>query len=119
MDLVEVDIVGTEAAQRSVYCGEEVLAGQPPIVWPWAGRVVDLGRQDVVVAVGKHLLEQTSGDLFARSVAVHVGGIEESHAGVDRGSDKRLGLLLLESPGLQEWVAVAHHAETDPGDVEP
>jgi len=43
--------------------------------------------------VAEELGEQASGDLFARTVAVHIGGIEEGYAKLDRCSDKRLSLI--------------------------
>ena len=85
--------LAAEAAQRSVDGGQDVPAGEPPVVRSGAGRVIHLGRQDVVIAVAEELGEQASGDLFARTVAVHIGGIEEGYAKLDRCSDKRLSLI--------------------------
>jgi hypothetical protein len=53
-----------------------VLARQPAVVRAGASRVVDLGGEDVVLAALEEAAEQAPGDLLARPVVVHVGGVE-------------------------------------------
>src|SRR5215218_1778832 len=64
VDLVEVDVVGPQPVQRGVDGGQDVLARQPAVVGTRAHRVVDLGRQHVVVTAPEQLGEQPAGDLL-------------------------------------------------------
>ena len=54
VDLVEVDVVGAQPAQRGVDRGQDVLAGQAAVVRAVRHGVEDLGREHVVVAGGKN-----------------------------------------------------------------
>ena len=50
VQLVEVNVVGTEPAQTGLYLGHDVVAGAAGIVRPVAHRGADLGRQHHCVA---------------------------------------------------------------------
>ena len=80
---------------------------------------VDLGGQHVVLAAVEEPAEQASGDLLARAGRVGVGRVEERDAAVDRRLDDRLGCGLVEVPGPFGLAAVTHHAQADPGDLQP
>jgi diguanylate cyclase len=68
VDLIEVDVVGAQPAQRRVDAGEDVLAGQSLVVGTRPRREVDLGGEHVVLAVREELGEQPAGDLLAHAV---------------------------------------------------
>ena len=58
----------------------------------------------------EELVEQPPGDLLARAVRVHVGGVEVRHAGLDRTPHERFRGVLAENPvSLGLAVSVAHH----------
>jgi len=95
MDLVKVDVLGTESLQRGVDRCEQVLARQPPIVGTRAGRVEDLGRQHVVLAARKQPGQQAPRDDLARAVGIHVGRVKERHTDFDCAAHDRLRLILL------------------------
>jgi hypothetical protein len=118
VDLVEVDVVGPQPAQRVVDAGQDVFAGEPAVVGARAHREEDLGGQHVVVAAAERLGEQPSGDLLGQAVRVGVGGVEEGHAGLHRPPHDRLGLALAQMPPAFGLGAVAHHPKGDPGDLQ-
>ena len=64
VDLVEVDVVGAEAAERRVDGLEDVLARQASSVDVIADRVEDLGRHHHFVAA-RQLTQRASQDLLA------------------------------------------------------
>jgi hypothetical protein len=90
------------------------LRGQSAVVGTRPGRVVELGREHVVAALAEELAEQPSGDLFAGAPGVHVGGVEECHAGLYGVPDDGFGRVLGQVPRLGGGVSVAHHAQADP-----
>jgi hypothetical protein len=119
VDLVQVDIVGAEAAQAVVDLGQDRLAGQARAVGARAHRVPDLGGDDDVVAVGE-VLQRPAEDLLAGTLGVHVGGVEEVDARLDRVPDERAALLLAQRPDrvAAARLAVGHGADGDGRDVE-
>ena len=92
VQLVEVDPVGPQAAQRRLD-GEPDVAARPahaPVRTVRAGHVhAELGGEHDLVALAlERLAHQRLGEPALR--AVDVGGVEEGHAGVDRGADHRV-----------------------------
>ncbi len=91
VDLVEVDVVGAEPAQRRVAGAQDVQARVALIVGTEAGPPVDLGAEDhLVAAAGQGLPD----DALRIARVVDVGGIDEVDARVQRGVDDpdRVGL---------------------------
>ena len=85
-----------------------------------AHRTVTLVASDDLVTVGESC-ERPADDLLARAVGVHVGGVEEVDAGLDRLTDR--GLLLFSSR-VQGWVPRLGHrslstAEHEPRNLQP
>ena len=111
VDLVQVDMVLAQAAQRRVDRGHDVLARQPLAVLAVHRAHPDLGGQDVLLARREQLLEQRPGEDLARASVVDVGGVEERDATLDGVADDRRGGLLVERPGTALVRAVAHHAQ--------
>lgn len=81
MDLVEIDIVGAEAAQAVVDLGKDRGAGKTLAVWAGAHATEHLGCQHDLLA-GRQFLKQDAGDLFAGALCVDIGRIEEIDAGI-------------------------------------
>lgn len=97
VDLVEVDVVGAEAAQAVIDLGKDRLARQAGTVRTRAHRVPDLCGDEDVVAVGE-VIQRPAQDLFAGTLRVHVRGVEEVDARLDRLLDERTALLLGQRP---------------------
>jgi len=65
VDLVQVDVLGAEAAQAVVDLGEDRLARRPAAVRALAHRPVHLRRDDHVVAVDAEVLQRAPEELLA------------------------------------------------------
>src|SRR5690606_20106268 len=116
VNLVQVDVVGAQAAQGGIDGGHDVLAGQAAVVGAVAHGQADLGGQHVVVTVGEDPRQDAAGDLLAGAAAVDVGGVEEGDPGVGGAADEGFGAVLRQHPVLPSGrVAVAHHAQADTG----
>src|SRR2546423_97775 len=118
VDLIQIHVVGPEPAQRVVDGGEDVLAGQATVVRALTHHTVHLGGHYIVVTVTEQLAEQAAGDLFADPGRVHVRGVEERDAALDGTAHDRFGFRFVQCPRAPRLVAVAHHAQTDPGDLQ-
>ncbi len=112
MDLVEVDVVDVEPAERVGDAVEYVLARLAAAVGKIAHLAVYLRGDHHLVAAGE-LLEQLAADLFGYAAAVDVGGVEEGDAEFDGAAHDRPSGVLVENPGLPLGRAEAHHAQTE------
>jgi hypothetical protein len=83
VDLVEVDIVGLEAAQTRLDRVHDVSTGSAHIVPTRAGASVDLGCNHYVFTSNVQISEGLAQRDFAMSFGVNVGGVEEIDAGFD------------------------------------
>ncbi len=119
VDLVEVDVVGAEAAEAVVDLGHDRLAGQAVRVGSRPHPPVHLGREHDLVTPGE-VGERPADDLLAGAVGVDVGGVEEVDPGLQRLPDQRARGLLVEGPLVHAPVGqtVGHAAQTDPRDVQ-
>ena len=108
--LVEVDVVGVEAAQAGVERVHEVLARGAAPVRAFAHGAGGLRGDDDVAAVGLEVRRQ---ELLRLAAAVDVGGIEEGDAQVDALVDDVAGALCVDAPA--EVVA----AEADGRNMRP
>ena len=77
--VVEVDVVGLQAAQAGLDGAPHVEAGEAALVGSVADRVGDLGGQHPAVA---GLLEGAADHLLGAAVGVDVGRVDEVDAGV-------------------------------------
>src|SRR5688572_33107033 len=111
MDLVEVDPVGLEAAQRVLALLDDVAARLAHVVGAFAHLTVELGREHDVVALAVAGEGVTDRLLALAAPAVDVGGVDEVDAGVEGAGDDRGGVF---GVGL----AAEHHgAEAEVGDL--
>ena len=112
VDLVEVHVVHAEPAERSVDRVHQVLAREAPFVGAVLRRKVRLGRDHQLIARGE-LLDRAAHDLFAHAARVHVGGVEEIDALLDRALQEWPALRLVKHPRAPFACAVGHRAEAD------
>ena len=121
VDLVEVDVVGLEAAEAGFDGVHDVAAGGADVVAAGAGAAEDLGGDDDFVAGDVEVFEGLAEGLFALALGVDVGGVEEVDAGVDGGLDELVGSGLVDGADGSEEAGAAvegHGAETERRDEE-
>ena len=119
MDLVEIDVVELQAAQAGLHAVEDVAARGAARIGALAHLAVHLGGHDHVLARHLQVLQGLAGDLLGAAGRVHVGGVDEVDAGVQRLADQRLGLALLQrADGAPHAGAVTegHGAQAKLGD---
>ena len=121
VQLVEVDVVGAQAAQRRFERAPGV--GRRPVVRALGLLVVravgvehvaELRRDLVGVARTARALERRADELLVEALAVGVAGVEERHAEVERAGDERVRMLVLAPPVRPE----RPRAEADRGGLE-
>ena len=99
VNLVEVDVVGLEAAQALVELEEDRFAREAAAVGLVAHDAVDLGGDDDGFAAGVGL-EEAAEDLFAVAAGVDVGGVEEIDAEIEGLAEEGLAFVFVERPGV-------------------
>jgi hypothetical protein len=121
VDLVEVDVIGLEAAEAGVDGVHDVAAGGADVVAAGAGAAEGLGGDDDLSAGDVQVFEGLTEGLFAFALGVDIGGIEEVDADVDGGLDELVGSGLVDgADGAEEASAAVegHGAKTERGDEE-
>src|SRR5665647_419826 len=125
MDLVEVDVVGAEAAQAGIDGLHDVLTPEPHVVdvagagrGRVAHRAAELGGDHDGLAGDACGLERPPQDLLGLATRVHVGGVEEVDAGVERGAHQRVGAGLVEHADAHHTMAEGHGTEAELRDAE-
>ena len=81
MDLVQVDVVGAEPAEALLDLVTDPAAGVALPVHAFAHLAVHLRREHHLVAPA---FERLADDLLRLALRVHVGGVDEVHAVVER-----------------------------------
>ena len=118
VQLVEVDVVGAEAAQARLDRAGQVVARGADVVRSRPAAEGALGRDEHLVAPA---LDRLAEDLLGQAVRVDVGRVEHRDAGLEADVDepRRLGDVA-RAPGLEELVAAAEGAgaEAERGDLE-
>ncbi len=100
MDLIEVDPVGVEPAQRILDRAHDPAAGVAAPVGVLAHGVVELRGEDYVVAPAAG--ERLADDLLRLALAIDVGGVDEVDARVERAVDDPDGLVVIGvAPGAE------------------
>src|SRR5579862_797890 len=115
MDLIQVDEIHLEAAQRRVARLENIFAAEASAIESRRHRAVHLGRDDDLVALG-HLAEPSPGDLLTRADRIDVGRVVEIDPRLDRGREMIARLVHRENPVAPFLVAVTHASEADARD---
>ena len=113
VDLVEIDRVDAKPAQARLARLHDMLAREPAHCLTFAHRPVRLGGDDNFVEV-RHRAQRSSGHLLAHAEGVHVGGVEEVDAAIERLTEERARGVLVEDPGSPFGAPVAHAPEADP-----
>jgi hypothetical protein len=110
--LVDVDVVGAEAAQRRLARLPDVQRRQASAVGPLGHPAVELGGEDGALAAPASLGQPSADDLlgqaFAEPPAVHVGRVDHVDAELVRPIHDREGVLLGRLGA--EVVGAEHHA---------
>ncbi len=113
--LVQVDVVGLQAFERTFHGLADVQGGEAVVIGPVAHAAVDLGGQDDLLAasaaLGEPAPDDLFGDAFADLPAVDVGGVEEVDAEFEGLVHDGEGLFF---GGLR---AEVHGAEAEAGDL--
>ena len=78
-----------------------------------------LRRDDVLLAHAEEPLEHAPRHDLALAAVVDVRGVEERDARLDRGTDDRLRIGLVERPRPALVLAEAHHPEAEARDAQP
>lgn len=88
------------------------LRERPPLVRCATHVVIDLGRDDMLLAFQAKIFEHTPEDFFADAQRISVGRVPERDAEIDRVLEDRLAFVFIEEPGARILAAISHHAET-------
>ncbi len=96
VNLVEVDVVGLEAAQAGVDRIHDVAARGADIVAPWPDARIHFGRDHHVFTGDLYILERLAEGLLAFALRIDIGGVEEVDAGIERIPDQVVGTGLVD-----------------------
>ena len=118
VDLIEIDVIGPEAPQRGVDGVEQVLPGQAAVVRSVAHRKERL-RGDHHLIARREVGQRASHDLFTDAAGIHVGGVEEVDAGVERTLDERAAGGLGQYPAAPRRRSEGHRAQAEARDPQP
>ena len=115
VDLIEVDEVGSEAAQAVVDLAQDRLARQAGAVRSRPHPAIDLGCDHDVLAAHE-ILQRAADDFLRGAVRIDIGGIEKIDAEVERLLDQRPALLLVQRPWMRATIgnAIGHAADAQP-----
>jgi hypothetical protein len=106
VDLVEVDVVGAEPAQRVLDLGDDPAPRDPAPVRILTHRAEHLGGEHDVVATA---FERLADDLLGLTGGVDVGGVDEVDAGVEGAVDDADRVVVIGiAPGAEH-----HRAEAE------
>jgi len=89
VEVVNVHIIGVEAAQAGFEGDPEMVAGGAEVIGPVAHWECGLGRDEGLVALA---LKGFAEDFFRSAAGVHVGGVKEVDAGFEADVDEATGL---------------------------
>ena len=114
VDLIKVDVVGSEPAEAVLDLSRDPHPGVALLVDPGSHPTVDLRREDDVVATS---LQGLPDDLLGLSGRVDVGGVDEVDPGVERRVDDPDAVVDIGVPPRAEHhraEAVGAHADAGP-----
>ena len=118
VDLVEVDIIGAEPLQAGIHLGQDRFAREARAVGAGPHAMIDLGGDHDFLAPDE-VLQRPPDDFLAGPVRIHVGGVEEIDAEIERHADQRAALGLGQRPGMGAALRLAetHAAEAQAGHI--
>ena len=119
MNLVEVDVISSQAPQAMVDLCHDRLPRHAERIRTIPRGGTELACADHTVAMGE-VIQRSAEDHFALSVRIHVGGIEKVNAGFDRVADDRSARFLVERPGRvgTRRLSKTHASDADGGNVQ-
>ena len=113
MHLVQVDPVGTQAAQAVLDRGEDPPPRVAAAVAALAHLEVHLGRQHHLVPAAA---QRFADDLLGLAGRVHVGGVDDVDAALQRGVDDPYAVVVVGvADGAEHHGSEAVHAHLDAG----
>ena len=116
VDLVEVDVVGAQAAQGVLDLAHDPAAGSAALVRVLAHRHEELRGEEHVVAAA---LAAPPDDLLGHAAGVDVGGVDEVDAGVEGAVDDAGGVVaVVVAPGAEHHRAEAQGTDRYAGAAE-
>src|SRR6185312_1232707 len=93
VNLVEIDVVGPEAAQRVLTSAKDPASCRAPVVEHLiAHRMMQFGGHDYIVAAPP---QSFADDLLRLPIAVHVGGVDEVDPAVEAGVNDPDGVIMI------------------------
>ena len=110
MDLIQIDIVGRQAPERSLDRQHDVFSRKAAIVRTGTHRKEDFGGDDHIVATCE-LAQRTSDNRLRKPDGVDIRGVKEIDAPFNRPLEERTGLFFVQYPGTPLFRAVGHGAE--------
>src|SRR5215469_1807649 len=114
VNLVQVDVIHVQAAQRRVDSRHDVLARQAAVVLARSHWHEDLCRHDELVTA-EEFRKQPAGRNLTGAARIGVRGVEERDATLNGCFHDRFGRSLVEHPLSLAVIAVTHHAEANAG----
>ena len=117
VNLVQVDVVGTQAFQAGPHPVHDVRPAQTPVIRAAAHRIVNFGGDHHLFTPGK-VAHGAAQNLLARAQRVHVSGVKEIDAHIERRADKWPALVLGQHPVAPLWIAVGHGSKRDARDFQ-
>ncbi len=113
VDLIEIDVIGTEALQAVIDGVMDVLAGEAAGVGIVTHGVEDFGGDDDLIARRAELAQGAAGDLFTGAEGIHIGSVEEVDAGFDGAAEEGQGIGFFEDPFAPGFDAIGHGAQAE------
>src|SRR6478672_9926191 len=87
MDLVQIDMVGLQAAETGLHSVHNVAAGSADVIPPWTDAAIDLRRDHDILPCNVKVFQCLPENLFALALRVIVSRIKEVDAAVNRRLD--------------------------------
>jgi hypothetical protein len=106
VDLVQIDVICLETTEACVDRVHDMSAGGTHVVASGAHAVIDLGRENDILARDVEILQGLAEYLFAFAGRIDIGRVKEVNTGVDRGLDVRRLLLVHASDRLIDAYAL-------------
>ena len=94
MDLIEIDVIRLQSAKAGINSFDDVLSRGTDVVVSWSHSAVAFGGNDYVLALNTEVAKRLSENLFAGTVGIDVGGVEEIDAFIYTSFNQLVGFIL-------------------------